>query len=118
MYLLHDVLIIGDLEKAFLMVRLDKNSGNFNRFLWLRNLLLGFSKHNSQVCLQKSTIWTDHLTIPSSRYNTLSSYTNHTSKPQKTLRNIYLDNLFLEAENSDNAEKSIAREKGYSNEEV
>ncbi|KAK5976943.1 Tas retrotransposon peptidase A16, partial [Trichostrongylus colubriformis] len=40
------ILVTGDIEKAFLMVGLDKDSRNFTRFLWLRDPSLGMREGN------------------------------------------------------------------------
>ncbi|VDL87608.1 unnamed protein product [Nippostrongylus brasiliensis] len=92
------ILIIGDIEKAFLMVGLDKESRNFTRFLWLRDPSLGMQENNIVTYVFKRVpfgLISSPFLLAGTIHHHLSNYSSPLAK--NILRNIYVDNLFLEA---------------------
>ncbi|VDL77602.1 unnamed protein product, partial [Nippostrongylus brasiliensis] len=99
------ILIIGDIEKAFLMVGLDKESRNFIRFLWLRDPSLGMQENNIITYVFKRVpfgLISSPFLLAGTIHHHLSNYSSPLAK--NILRNIYVDNLFLDAATTHEAE--------------
>ncbi|ETN87137.1 hypothetical protein NECAME_01296 [Necator americanus] len=100
-----EILLIGDIEEAYLMVGLDEDSRNFTRFLWLRDPSLGMQEGNIVTYVFKRVtlgLITSPFLLAGTIHYHLCNY--NTPLAQKILRNIYVDNLFLEATNIDDEE--------------
>jgi hypothetical protein len=106
------VAVLGDVEKAFLMVGLKEKDRNVTKFLWLKDPSLPPTPHNIQIFRFKRIAFG----IASSPFILASTLQHHLRKEtnpvaEKMAKNFYVDNLLLDCASPDEARKMILEAK-------
>ncbi|PIO71824.1 integrase core domain protein [Teladorsagia circumcincta] len=89
------ILISGDIEKAFLMVELQEESRDFTRFFWLRDPSKGITRSNTIVYRFRRVPF-GLICSPFLLAGTIHFHLSNTNTPlsRRILRNTYVDNVF------------------------
>jgi len=106
------VAVLGDVEKAFLMVGLKEKDRNVTKFLWLKDPALPPTPNNLQIFRFKRIAFG----IASSPFilaSTLQHHLRNEGSPvaEKMAKNFYVDNLLLDCASTEEARKMIKEAK-------